>query len=204
MAGSSGMDVAEAPDLQHRDSRRPPHAQAQALRFRCDRRGDPGVVDRCRARDQCPPTQSFDVYARENSLATSTNDGSPLNTGITFSAGDALLITASGVWNGGACGDLGPDGGNCFGNGLPGINFYSLIGRVGAGSYFKIGSSYEGTADATGTLFLAYLDTDSSNNSGFVTAVMSLPVPEPETYALMLGGLGILGLATRKRLAAKA
>ncbi len=151
-----------------------------------------------------PPTQSFDVYARENSLATSTNDGSPLNTGITFSAGDALLITASGVWNGGACGDLGPDGGNCFGNGLPGINFYSLIGRVGAGSYFKIGSSYEGTADATGTLFLAYLDTDSSNNSGFVTAVMSLPVPEPETYALMLGGLGILGLATRKRLAAKA
>lgn len=146
-----------------------------------------------------PATQSFDVFARENSLATSTKDASPLDTGINFAVGDALNISASGLWNGGACGDLGPDGGNCFGNGLPGINFYSLIGRVGDGSYFKIGSSYEGTADAAGTLFLAYLDTDSSNNSGFVTAVVSLPVPEPETYALMLGGLGILGVVARRR-----
>lgn len=151
-----------------------------------------------------PATQSFDVYARENSLATSTQDASPLDTGITFSAGDALQITASGVWDGGGCGPLGPDGGNCFGNGLPGINYYSLIGRVGGGSFFKIGSSYEGIADATGTLILAYLDTDSFNNSGFVTAVVSLPVPEPETYALMLGGLGILGLVVRKRAATKA
>ena len=149
-------------------------------------------------------TQSFDVFARENSLATSTHDASPLDTGITFAVGDALHITASGLWNGGACGDIGPEGTNCFGNGLPGINYFSLIGRVGAGSFFKIGSSYDGIADAAGTLILAYLDTDSSNNSGFVTAVVSLPVPEPETYALMLGGLGILGLATRKRLGAKA
>ena len=106
--------------------------------------------------------------------------------------------------NGGGCGDLGPDGGNCFGNGLPGINFYSLIGRVGAGSYFKIGSSYDGIADANGTLFLAYLDNDSYNNSGFVTAVVSLPVPEPETYALMLGGLGLLGMVARRRVGKKA
>lgn len=146
-----------------------------------------------------PATQSFDVYARENSSAAS-----PLDTGITFAVGDALHITATGLWNGGACGDVGPTGSNCFGNPLPGINYYSLIGRVGTGNYFKIGDSYDGVADNTGTLTLAFLDSDSFNNSGFVTAVVSLPVPEPETYALMLGGLGILGLATRKRLAAKA
>jgi hypothetical protein len=151
-----------------------------------------------------PATQSFDVFARANSLATSTQDASPLDTGITFAVGDTLRITASGVWNGGACGDLGPDGGNCFGNGLPDINFYSLIGRVGGGNFFKIGSSYDGIADANGTLFLAYLDTDSLNNSGFVTAVVSVPVPEPETYALMLGGLGILGMVARRRVGTKA
>ena len=44
-----------------------------------------------------PATQSFDVFARENSLALGSNDGSPLDTGIIFSVGDALRITASGT-----------------------------------------------------------------------------------------------------------
>lgn len=32
--------------------------------------------------------------------------------------------------------------------------------------------------------------------------VASLPVPEPETYALMLAGLGLLGFAVQRRKAA--
>ena len=128
----------------------------------------------------------------------------PLDTGMAFAVGDALHITASRVWNGGACGDVGPAGTSCFGDWVAGINEYSLIGRVGGGSYFKIGDSYDGTANATGTLVMAFLDSDFGNISGFVTAVVSLPVPEPETYALMLGGLGILGAAARKRVATRA
>jgi hypothetical protein len=34
--------------------------------------------------------------------------------------------------------------------------------------------------------------------------VVSLPVPEPETYALMLGGLGLLGMVARRRVGKKA
>jgi hypothetical protein len=149
-----------------------------------------------------PATASFDVFAKQNSLATSSNDASPLDTGIAFAIGDLVEISASGSWNGGGCGDLGPNGGNCFGNGLPGINYYSLIGRIGSGDFFKVGELYSGTAATAGNLFLAYLDTDSFNNSGFVTAVVTLPVPavpEPETYALMLGGLGLVGAIARRR-----
>ena len=146
-------------------------------------------------------TASFDVFAKENSLATSSQDGTPLDTGVIFAIGDALQITASGSWNGGGCGDLGPDGGACFGNGLPGINFYSLIGRVGAGDWFKVGSAFDGTAQTAGHLFLAYLDTDSFNNSGFVTAVVTLPpsaVPLPGSQVLLFGGIGLLGVMARR------
>lgn len=148
------------------------------------------------------PTASFDVYAKENSLATASHDASPLDTGLTFAIGDAVEISASGLWNGGACGDVGPGGTACFGDGLPGINDYSLIGRIGDGSYFKVGERYSGIAATEGNLFLAYLDTDSFNNSGFVSAVVNLPpapaVPEPETWVPMIGGLGLISLWARR------
>ena len=147
--------------------------------------------------------QSFNVFARQNSTAFNTNDASPLDTGLTFNSGDALNITATGSWDGGACGPVGPEGTNCFGNDpVTGINYFSLIGRVGGGSYFKVGDSFAGTASSSGHLFLAFLDTDSFNNTGFVTARVTVAdttaVPEPQTYALVLGALGVLAFARRK------
>ncbi len=75
----------------------------------------------------------------------------------------------------------------------------SLTGRIGAGHYFKIGDSYSGTAATSGNLFLAFVDNDSSNNTGFVTASVAAAVPERETYALMLAGLGLVGAVGRRR-----
>jgi len=39
----------------------------------------------------------------------------------------------------------------------------------------------------------------SDDGASFGGAMMLMPVPEPETYGMMLGGLGVLGLLARRR-----
>ena len=39
----------------------------------------------------------------------------------------------------------------------------------------------------------------SDNGASFGGAMMLMPVPEPETYGMMLGGLGVLGFLARRR-----
>lgn len=154
-------------------------------------------------------TQVFDVQARDNSLAWASGDATPLNSGIVLAAGDTLDISAVGLWNGGACGDVDANGTNCFGNeSLTGINYFSLIGKIGSNAghdstWFKVGTSYSGVAASAGTLYLAFLDTNSFDNSGFVTASVTA-VPEVETWALMLGGLAGVVALSRRRSAAPA
>jgi hypothetical protein len=146
-------------------------------------------------------SQSFQVFANSNSTAFNSHDAAPLDTGLFFGAGDALHVTATGTWNGGGCGDVGPTGTGCFGNDPhTGINYFSLIGRVGNGSYFKVGNSFDGVAASSGDLFLAFLDVDSFNNSGFVTATVATTpaVPEPQTGALLLSGVGALVFLARR------
>ena len=138
-------------------------------------------------------TKSFEVFAKDNSTAAS-----PLDTGLTFNSGDALQVTATGSWFGGGCGTVGPDGSNCWSGG--GMNAFSLVGRVGSGDYFEVGSHYAGTASSSGHLFLGFFDTDSYNNTGSVVATVMTPaVPEPETYALLTAGLGALAFIARRR-----
>ena len=59
------------------------------------------------------------------------------------------------------------------------------------------------TIDDKGTIFLvAEQIQDGSSLDPFVKSqliVLSAPVPEPETYAMMLAGLGLLGFAARRR-----
>ena len=69
----------------------------------------------------------------------------------------------------------------------------TLVGQIGGGSFFVLGTHFSGTASASGALSLYYFDSNNSDNTQFITAAVS-GVPEPGTWAMML--LGFAGVAS--------
>lgn len=147
------------------------------------------------------------VMVSVNSNANSFVDGAAKYTGITVAAGQKLEISVdpSQLWNfGGGNPDLtvnadglpgwfmdvaNPDGSNF--TGLIG----SLVGQIGNGNFFTVGTDFDGFANASGKLNLFFWDSDAWNNSGSVQAAVE--VPEPASMALF--GLGLLALARTRR-----
>jgi hypothetical protein len=90
--------------------------------------------------------------------------------------------------------------------------FGTLVGRIGGGDFFKIGTSFTQTATASGVLELFYWDSNFGDNSGSVLAdvivgePVGTPAPLPGALPLFVSGMGALGLLTlrRKRNAASA
>ena len=72
----------------------------------------------------------------------------------------------------------------------------TLVGRIGNGDYFVIGSNFSGTASSAGALTLYNWDSNDGDNSGSIAAKVSL-VPLPAGGLLLLGALG--GLAAWRR-----
>lgn len=101
------------------------------------------------------------------------------DTGITVNAGDSIVITASGTWSNSGSSSWGPGGNGTSAPAsfaLPGQSQYSLIGRVGtSGAFFEVGTSYSGTASATGKLYLLMNDDQFADNTGKVTATITTP-----------------------------
>jgi hypothetical protein len=85
-----------------------------------------------------------------------------------------------------------------YAQGLFSAPYGSLVGRIGTGSFFLIGTTYSGSASTTGTLSLYYWDSNNGDNLGNIVAdVSAVPIPG----ALLLFGPGLAGLAIlRKRL----
>jgi hypothetical protein len=164
------------------------------------------------------------VDAKENStnLLNTTNPSLPAgpqakSTGVILNVGDSYAISATGTWSLDAIGDFGPitfygpDGTNLYGSTVIGgsaVNFGSLVGRIGSGAYFKVGSSFLGVATTSGELFLAALDNDFYNNGDFVTVSVTYPDPDGEVPAvplpagMWLGLTGVAALVAARRRAA--
>jgi hypothetical protein len=56
-----------------------------------------------------------------------------------------------------------------------------------------------GTGESWDVPYLAYSQLGTSGVVDGAGSIVYAPVPEPETYAMMLAGLGLLGLAARRR-----
>ena len=132
----------------------------------------------------------------------------PVDTGLFFNSGDLLEITASGLWGNAYWLSFGPDG-NPNENIAPtypgaGYPVAALMGKIGNGSYFFVGSNYSSTVTNSGILYLGFNDTDygndetNYNNWGTVNADVKFnPVPEPSSMLLL--GFGLLGFAAKSK-----
>lgn len=104
-----------------------------------------------------------------------------VDTGIPVVMGDAIEINATGLGSPNGVDFYGPDGdgGDCV-TCLVTIagSRYALVGSVGAapGSEFVVGSTFAGTAPATGNLFLAFNDDVFGDNAGSFDATVVVPV----------------------------
>ena len=107
-------------------------------------------------------------------LATATGNGQ--DTGLDFTSGETITITASGTWNAAPGSPIGPAG-----NGvpdplypLPSSGLGTLVGRVGTtGAWFEVSTSVSLSSPATGRLYLEMNDSAHGDNSDFVTAVIN-------------------------------
>ena len=155
--------------------------------------------------------------------------GTGLDTGVHVTSGEMLWITADGCWAAGIndasrtsdanglvsggtnpCSDSAWPGGQWTQGGLT-ANFGSLVGQIGSGDFFVIGTDFNQMITETGVLSLYYFDSDNFNNEGSVEVKILKQgqenqeenLPEPATLALLGAGLTGIGFTRRKRSAKK-
>ena len=121
-----------------------------------------------------------EVAARANS----SSGGSGKAIGFELVAGDLLSVgvDAGDMWSAGGdqpCSRRSNADGlqKCYGS-YSSANltaaYGSLVGRIGNGPFFLIGTSFKAEVEESGPLLLYYWDSDVDNNTGTVTAAVSV------------------------------
>ena len=154
------------------------------------------------------------VRALENS---SSGTGVDLDTGLDLVAGNRLVSQVDPLecWSAGAANRIsnanGLDGlspppcqptGNFGLHGQDGESFPfgALVGRIGAGDWFMLGTSFDEIVNESGRLFLVYWDSNNFDNFGSVTARLDVnPSTVPTPAGLLLLGTALLALGASRR-----
>ncbi len=139
------------------------------------------------------------VDAKNNSIAGGVGgaDSFILVPNTTFS------VTATGTWqndpNPYYLSDANGHPGSAFTYDGATFDIGALVGQIGSGAYFLIGTSLLNASTGTGGLLkLFYWDSDAYNNLGHVEATVSA-VPEPANVALVALALGTFALTRRRK-----
>lgn len=78
--------------------------------------------------------------------------------------------------------------------------FGSLVGTIGGGNPFLIGTHFDAPVSESGALLLWYWDSRGSDNSGFITADVQVhKAPEPAALGFLGLGLALIGYRARRR-----
>jgi len=75
----------------------------------------------------------------------------------------------------------------------------SLMGKIGAGNFFFVGTDFDQVMAEAGALLLYYWDSNAGDNTEFVSVDISLNPDLPAPGALGLIGLGLGFLLYRRR-----
>jgi hypothetical protein len=76
--------------------------------------------------------------------------------------------------------------------------FGALVGEIGLGPFFLIGTNFTGFSASNDTLKLFYWDSNFQDNSGSITAFVTA-VPELSTWVMFLIGFACVGFLSYKR-----
>ncbi len=151
-----------------------------------------------------------DVFARANS----STGGSGAVTGVNVAIGDRLVMVTdpNDCWSAGApprdsnangltAGNPCPNGGIFPDWTQAGVSapFGSLMGKIGAGNFFFVGTDFDQVMAEAGALLLYYWDSNAGDNTEFVSVDISLNPDLPAPGALGLIGLGLGFLLYRRR-----
>ncbi len=118
-----------------------------------------------------------------------------------FSYGSGLTYSKSDATGHGLFTDLGDDFTLSFDSGAKATGLF-VIGLKQANRYsfylFDGGTAGIGTIDFN-VLGVVSKQTDGLSHAVYLGNALTAPVPEPESYALMLAGLGVIGFIARRR-----